>query len=134
MPDFNKKATTSILIIDDSKPSRAILQKTLDRIMPGSNYIQSASLKDAFDHIENNNIILIFIDRYLSAENNMEFIKKLKQNDDPTPIIICSSELSEVDIINFQSAGADSFLTKPFLPENVKKSVNRFIKLQPALG
>ena len=57
---------------------------------------------------------VIVLDLGLPDEDGVEVIRRVRQRDSRTPIIVLSVRGGELDKINALDAGADDFVTKPF--------------------
>lgn len=122
------KARSNILIIDDSRISRAILEKTLSKFINKASFYHASNIDEAETVLKERSILLIFLDRFLSSDDGFNLLKKMRKNDDCTPVIITSSETQPEVISMAKYYGADDYITKPLILDKVEQSVRKFIK------
>lgn len=115
-----------ILVLEDNKD----INKILTNILVSDNY-QVFSAFNAFDALEffsNHEIDCIITDLMLPIMSGEEFISIIRKTSQ-VHIIIISAKTSTFDKIEGLKKGADDFLTKPFIEEEVLiKLKNLFLK------
>jgi len=105
------KLNETILVIDDEKQIRRLLEITLTA--QGYKVVLSANGKDGLIDSATQHPALILLDLGLPDTDGQNILKKLRewyQN----PIIILSVRDSETEIIKALDSGANDYLTKPF--------------------
>jgi two-component system, OmpR family, KDP operon response regulator KdpE len=105
------KENESILIIDDEKQIRRLLEITLTA--NGYNVILSVNGKDGLVDAATQHPSLILLDLGLPDTDGQEILKKLREWYQK-PIIILSVRDSEEEIIKALDNEANDYLTKPF--------------------
>lgn len=104
----------------------AIIREALKTIVQKEGYQcpvlteNAAQLKEA---LENTVPYAVFLDLSLPDENGMELLKWLKQNYPEMKVIIVTADSSKESQEKAISLGADSYITKPFLPEFVAATI-----------
>ncbi len=104
-----------ILLVEDDKSIRLTVSETL--ISEG---FKVSSFKDglsALDFINNDikkDVDLIILDLMLPGLNGLELCRKIRNDEDYTPILILSAKDNESDRVLGLEVGADDYLTKPF--------------------
>lgn len=78
----------------------------------------SLNLKNALDTI-NSNFSIFVVDLYLPDGDGLELVKYMKNNFPNTPIIIISAKTSSLDRVIGLELGADDYIVKPFLPQEL---------------
>ena len=61
-----------------------------------------------------NNFDLIILDINLPGTDGLEILKKLRANQDLTPVLMLTARSEEIDKVLGLESGADDYLTKPF--------------------
>jgi len=122
---------SSILIVEDSKTALLINMKLVKKCYPFTEIITAKDGIEALEKIEKHpNIKLILTDYEMPNMNGIEFIKKVRQKydiDDKT--IIALSSISEKDISStLLKIGANDFLNKPFIEEELMCRIDNNIK------
>ena len=112
-----------ILIIDDQE----IIRELIATLVPEDKYI-IIPISDATKALEiatkvNPNLILL--DIMMPKLNGLKLCSMFKNNEGlkGTPIIIVSSRGQKMDIKKGLEAGADDFLPKPFIPDELVEKI-----------
>jgi len=106
---------SKILLVEDDKSIRLTVSETLN-----SEGFRVLSFKDgltALDFITNdskNDVDLIILDLMLPGLNGLELCRKIRNEENYTPILILSAKDNESDRVLGLEVGADDYLTKPF--------------------
>lgn len=102
-----------ILIVDDSKLSRAKLTDALNNL--GHNVIEATSGEEGVELFKSQTPDLVILDVVMGGMSGFSCAKLLRQiNTDWIPIIFLSSSLDDEYISKGIDAGGDDYLTKPF--------------------
>lgn len=111
---FHSLGKYSVLLIEDEEP---MLRFVTDEL---ANYFQIkgvGSVEKAFEWLQNEMPDLIISDLMLPGMSGLDFCAKLKS--DPLsshlPVILLTARDSESDIVEGLQSGADDYITKPFL-------------------
>jgi two-component system phosphate regulon response regulator PhoB len=113
--DHKSLQDSRILLVEDDKSIRLTVSETL--ISEG---FKVSSFKDglsALDFINNDikkDVDLIILDLMLPGLNGLELCRKIRNDEDFTPILILSAKDNESDRVLGLEVGADDYLTKPF--------------------
>lgn len=114
----------NVLIVDDSSSMRAVIKKIIS--ISGfkmDQCIEAENGKEALDTLAGNWVDVIISDINMPEMNGLELLAELKKDDllKKIPVIIITTESSEERMQNVFNLGADGFIKKPFLPEQVRK-------------
>ncbi len=122
--DHKSLQDSKILLVEDDKSIRLTVSETLS-----SEGFKVSSFKDglsALDFITNDSkkdVDLIILDLMLPGLNGLELCRKIRDEEDYTPILILSAKDNESDRVLGLEVGADDYLTKPFgLSELIARS------------
>ena len=113
--DHKSLQGSKILLVEDDKSIRLTVSESLK----GEGF-QVLTFKDglsASDFIGDNNrndIDLIILDLMLPGLNGLELCRKIRNEENYTPILILSAKDNESDRVLGLEVGADDYLTKPF--------------------
>lgn len=117
-----------ILLIDDDE----LILKVINRILTKEGYeVQTATNgKDAMELIDKQKFDLLITDLMMPYSNGFEVISKFKQhpNADGVPVIVISSVGTENAVREGLNIGADDYLRKPIMPDELLIRVRRFFK------
>jgi DNA-binding response OmpR family regulator len=114
-----------IEIIEDDEKLRVELQKLLNNNGFKASYLTDFS--DVVTTIVNGDMDLILLDINLPYLNGEIICKELKQKIN-VPIIIITSQNTEMDELISLNYGADDFITKPFNTQILLARINRLLK------
>ena len=113
--DHKSLQDSRILLVEDDKSIRLTVSETLS-----SECFRVSSFKDglsALNFINNDikkDVDLIILDLMLPGLNGLELCRKIRNDEDYTPILILSAKDNESDRVLGLEVGADDYLTKPF--------------------
>ena len=114
-----------ILIVEDDEKLRNELKTFL--INNGYEVDTLTEFNDTINSILNKQSDLILLDINLPYLNGEVIVKSLKQNV-KTPVIIITSQNSDIDELLCLNYGADDFVSKPFNLQVLLARINRLLK------
>jgi len=100
-----------LLIVDDEKRFANMLAKRLD--LRGCACEVCYSGKDALDMIKKRKFLLVLLDLHLPDIYGIEVLRRIRENDSQTPVIILTGHGTEEDRQECMKQGAYAFLHKP---------------------
>lgn len=126
------KESTRILIVDDVEVNRFILKDTI--IDMGYQPVLAENGIQALKVLPVCHPQLILLDVSMPEMDGYEFCKIMKSNADTKniPIIFISAFDDAQDIVKGFSVGGEDYITKPFIPEEIKARVGVHLKLYEA--
>jgi two-component system, chemotaxis family, sensor histidine kinase and response regulator PixL len=110
----------TILVVDDSLTARHFLSMTLEK--SGYQVVQAKDGREALDCLSlNPDVRAVFCDVEMPRMNGFEFLENCqkKLGASAPPIIMLTSRSSEKHVQMAQSLGAKSYLTKPYLEQEL---------------
>jgi len=119
LPDVAPDAPT-ILVVEDHEDTRALLSSLLES--EGYAVLTADSGEAAMALLANAPAVdLIILDLNLPGISGYDVVERLRAADEqhPVPVLVLSSRSGVQDRIRGLRDGADGYLTKPFLPEEV---------------
>lgn len=119
---------SKILLVDDDE----LILKVINRILSKEGYEvkTAANGKEALEMIDREKFDLLITDLMMPYSNGFEVISRFKQhpNADGVPIIVISSVGTENAVREGLSIGADDYIRKPIMPDEMLIRVRRFLK------
>lgn len=109
--------TSKILVVDDDMRLRALLERYL--VEQGYIVRSVANFEQMQRLMERENFHLIVLDLMLPGEDGLSICRRIRQQDNPIPIIMLTAKGDEVDRIIGLEMGADDYLPKPFNPREL---------------
>lgn len=121
----------TILIVDDIFINRMLLKEILREI--SKELMEAENGKDAIEIIKNNTIDIVLMDIEMPVMNGLETTIYIRTNfpepNNQIPIIALTAHNPEDFFQEYQSAGFDDLLTKPYSFEKVLGAIKK-TKLQ----
>jgi len=116
-----------ILIADDSLAELQIFQQALSPT--GHTIVTVMDGEAAEEKVRSEKIDLIILDVIMPKKNGFQVCRDIKSNDQfkNIPVIMVTSKDQESDKFWGMKQGADEYLTKPFKPEDLLKTVKKYI-------
>jgi two-component system, chemotaxis family, chemotaxis protein CheY len=115
-----------ILMVDDSRTMRNI-QKNVLKVMGNPVCTEAgdgvealtcvASHPDGFD--------LLLVDWNMPNMDGLTFVKRLREKDKTTPVIMVTTEAEKTRIIEAIKAGVNNYVIKPFTPDSLLERVKQ---------
>jgi two-component system, chemotaxis family, chemotaxis protein CheY len=107
-----------ILLVDDSRTMRAIQKKALEGL-------GAIEISEAGDGLEALTVLasnptgfdLIMVDWNMPNMDGITLVRKIRQDDKKTPLIMATTEAEKSRIMDAIKAGVNNYLIKPFTPE-----------------
>ena len=120
-----------ILVVEDSRITRELIVSTLEEMDELEDYeiVEAANGFEALKLLPRNQFSLIITDINMPDINGLELVKFIKGNQlyRHIPLIIISTEGSKRDREKGLALGADSYIVKPFDPEDLQEVVRKFL-------
>jgi phosphoserine phosphatase RsbU/P len=134
--DYYVGGCVKILIVDDSKQIRFMLQRLLERW--GYEVIAACNGMEAWQYIQHESINLIISDWVMPQMDGLELCRRLRADDFAhyVYIILLTSKDNKADLIEGMEAGADDFLIKPFHADELRLRIRageRILRLESTL-
>mgnify|MGYP001790985382 CR=1 FL=1 len=132
----DNRAVRTILVVDDSAGQRRLLSKSLQR--NGFDVIEAASGQDALALCEQHSVDLVISDWMMPGMDGIAFCRAFRQveKEGYGYFILLTSKAEKADIAVGLDAGADDFLTKPFIPAEILARIragDRIVDMQRRL-
>jgi two-component system chemotaxis response regulator CheY len=119
----------NILIVDDSSTMRKIISRSLRQAG-----LTVDELYEAGDGIEALGVLasgkpvtLILSDINMPNMDGLEFIKQVRANGNPVPIVMITTEGGEEILKEAIASGASDSIKKPFTPEQLQEKLGGLI-------
>ena len=125
----------NILIVDDSKVVRTVIEKTLKLAeVPVGQVHHAANGREALNILADQWVDLIFADINMPVMNGVEMIEKLAADGvlQSIPVVVISTEGSTTRVEQLKQKGVTAYLRKPFRAEQLRDIVNDVLGLSHA--
>ncbi len=119
-------APVQILVIDDDKAMRDACYQILSR--QGYQVELAAGARQGLTLLERNSFDAILLDLVMPDLDGLETLKKIKALDSEVEVIIITGYGTIQSAVETIKAGAFHFLSKPFVPDDLRNLVNRALE------
>lgn len=120
--DMNKK----ILVVEDQEDIGALIALNLESLNFRATHVTNGN--DGWREANSRNYDLIVLDIMLPGMDGLEICKKLRNQNDYTPILMLTAKKSEADRVVGLEVGADDYLTKPFSVRELQARVKALLR------
>lgn len=118
-----------VLLVDDSKAMRMIVQRTLKKAgFSGHSFIEAENGAHALEVIDEHRPHFVLSDWNMPEMKGIELLRALRERGNPIRLGFITSESSPEIKHEAETAGAEFVITKPFTPQAF------FAALNPILG
>ena len=127
----------SVLIVDDEHHIRLLIEQTLEELEDQDvELLTAADGEEALGVVENHRPRLVFLDVMMPKKNGFEVCRTIKHDWrlDDTTVILLTAKGQAIDREAGLEAGADSYLTKPFDPDELLAKARSVLGLDETGG
>lgn len=117
----------NVLIVDDSATMRAVIKKAIK--VSGfkvGDFLEAADGQEAMAVLADGWVDVVLSDINMPNMNGLELMAAMQK--DPLlreiPVVMITTEGSEKKVQMVKEMGAKGYIRKPFLPEDIKKTLN----------
>ncbi len=109
-----KSDTPSLLLVEDSLPLAATLA---DILSPMFRVIHVATGALALQTLRSEQWSVLVLDIGLPDMSGTEVLRQLRKTGASLPVLMLTAQAEDAQVVSVLNAGADDYLTKPFVPE-----------------
>jgi two-component system chemotaxis response regulator CheY len=116
----------NLLIVDDSSSMRAVVKKIVGLTgLKTDQLLEANSGRKALDVLGNSWVDVVILDINMPEMNGLELLQRMSEDSfmKNIPVVMMTTEASEVHIKTAYDLGAKGFIRKPFLPEELRKTL-----------
>ncbi len=119
----------NFLLIDDSPTIRKMVKIALKKFFKGE-ILEAGDGLEALNVLSSSEIDLIVCDINMPNMDGFEFLRRVKSDDNfrGIPVIMLSTEKGDEDKNTAFKLGASAYLTKPFKPNELIKTIYNVLK------
>ena len=123
-----------VLLVDDSRTMRNIQKKSLEGL-GAAEFCEAGDGLEALSAIAANpaGFNLIMIDWNMPNMDGITLVRRIREKDKTTPLIMATTEAEKTRVIEAIKAGVNNYVIKPFTPEMLVEKVKQTLdKLKAA--
>ena len=122
----------SVLIVDDSPAMRAFIKRVID--MSGfdvGSCIEAGDGEEALEVLSRSWVDIVLTDINMPRMSGEELVRKMHQDEmmKEIPVVVVSTDSTEIRIKTMISLGAKGYVTKPFHPEQLRFELERVLEV-----
>lgn len=123
-----------VLICDDDKLLLELIEYRLEA--KGYDVVRAADGAEALSAVEKERPSLVVLDAMMPKTDGFEVLARIKSNPSlaATPVIMLTARKGEKDIVSALENGADDYLVKPFIPEELMARLSRLLARKSGRG
>ena len=110
-----------VLVVEDDVAFGTMLKTFLEKRDYSVVLVYSAT--EAFKRISSDKFELVLTDVRLPDNDGLEILKKVKENNPATPVIVMTSYAEISMAVNAMKEGAFDYVSKPFRPESILQTI-----------
>jgi DNA-binding response OmpR family regulator len=116
---------TRVLLIEDDERIRTAMRMALEH--EGHTVEEAASGEEALRVFADQPVDVVLIDLMLPGMDGFEVCRSLRRSSD-VPIIMVTARADSHDVVAGLEAGADDYLTKPFVPKELSARIRALLR------
>jgi two-component system chemotaxis response regulator CheY len=113
-----------ILLVDDSRTIRNI-QKSVLMQLGHNDIIEAADGLEALEQYKKESPDLIFIDWNMPNMDGVTLVRKIREIDKSTPLIMCTTQAEKSQVLEAIKAGVNNYVVKPFMTESLAEKITQ---------
>jgi DNA-binding response OmpR family regulator len=119
-----------LLILEDDVGLRTSLRMSLEDA--GYDVVEAGDAEQALAAVTSDPVDLMLVDLMLGGMDGFSFIRRVRPQTD-APIVVVSARDGVEDIVAALESGADDYVTKPFVVDEVKARLRALLR-RPTMG
>ena len=123
---LNHVSARKVLVVDDDPRLRDLLRRYLSE--QGFSVLTAEDAREMAKIWQREHVDLLVLDLMLPGEDGLSICRRLRANQDRTPIIMLTARAEEIDRIIGLEMGADDYLSKPFNPRELLARINAVLR------
>lgn len=115
----------SVLFIEDDARIRRVVELTLTA--EGFTFSSTATGEEGIDLLAQRSFDVILLDLMLPGRDGFEVCREIRKTSD-APIIMVTARSDSHDVVGGLEAGADDYITKPFVPKELSARIRSLLR------
>lgn len=119
-----------VLLVEDDKNLCFILKSSLEQMIGGYEVSTAANGKEGLELLAKENFDVIVSDVEMPVMDGMTMVEHIRRHYPQLAIIFITGLTTARDVINGYQSGADFYIKKPFLPEELNAHIQAILKIK----
>ncbi|MHA6316307.1 response regulator transcription factor [Altererythrobacter sp. CAU 1778] len=118
----------TVLVADDEKLLRDLLEFRLTQ--RNFNAVLASDGREALQRLDDSEPDAVVLDMMMPVHDGLEVLRRMRASEKhaSTPVIMLTARRGEKDIVGALELGANDYLVKPFMPEELLARLTRLLK------
>ena len=118
----------TVLVADDEKLLRELLEFRLTQ--RNFDAVLASDGREALERLEDSEPDAVVLDMMMPVHDGLDVLRRMRASERhaDTPVIILTARRGEKDIVGALELGANDYLVKPFMPEELLARLTRLLK------
>ena len=120
----------TILVADDEKLLRELLDFRLSQ--RGYDVVLAEDGREALVRLDNDRPDAVVLDMMMPVHDGLDVLRRIRASDThgDTPVVMLTARRAEQDIVGALELGANDYLVKPFMPEELLARLSRLLNVK----
>ena len=123
---------TRVLLVEDDKNLCFILKSSLEEMIGGYEIETAADGKAGLEKLAQGEFDVIVSDVEMPVMDGMTMVRHIREHYPTVAIVFITGLTTARDVINGYQSGADFYIKKPFLPEELDAHIQAVLKVKRA--
>ncbi|MCD8079206.1 MAG: response regulator transcription factor [Bacteroides sp.] len=119
-----------LLLVEDDPNLSYIIQGGLEDVIGGYEVITASNGKEGLQMWKEHAPDIIISDIEMPVMDGYQMVERIRQTDTDTPILLASARVSPKDVTAGYRIGANNYIKKPFIPEELDAHIQGVLKLK----
>ncbi|HNO80201.1 MAG TPA: response regulator [Phycisphaerae bacterium] len=120
-----------VMLVDDSRTIRNIQKNVLSQL-GHTDILEAGDGVEALKILEKETPDLMLVDWNMPNMDGITLVRKVRETNKKTPIIMCTTEAQKDRVIEAIKAGVNNYVVKPFNVESLSEKIDQTMaRLQP---
>lgn len=119
-----------VLLVEDDKNLCFILKSCLEQMIGGYEVTTATNGKEGLELLEKGDFDVIVSDIEMPVMDGMSMVQHIRRHHPRLAIIFITGLTTARDVINGYQSGADFYIKKPFLPEELNAHIQAILRIK----
>lgn len=125
---------TRVLLVEDDRNLSFILKSSLEQMIGGYRVMVAQNGREGLEWLDKEPFDVIVSDVEMPVMDGMTMVKHIRLHHPDLAIVFITGLTTARDVINGYQSGADFYIKKPFLPEELHAHIQAVLKMKPGVS
>lgn len=121
-----------VLLVEDDRNMSFIIKSSLEEIIMGYTVTSVQNGAEALSVMNDNVFDIIVSDIEMPVMNGIELALEIRKILNDIPLLLITGKTSAKDVVEGYGAGADMYIKKPFLPDELDAHIKALLRMKKA--